>query len=76
MSKIIDDNGFWLIENNPISKEGVFPYLGKTISPQLEPNKIYNVYRPFNEISKEDTLKSILPANQTGNCTRYMLMKA
>lgn len=58
MSKIIDDNGFWLIENNPISKEGVFPYLGKTISPQLEPNKIYNVYRPFNEISKEDTLKS------------------
>lgn len=58
MSKIVDDNGFWLIENNPISKEGVFPYLGKTISPQLEPNKIYNVYRPFNEISKEDTLKS------------------
>ena len=58
MSKIIDVNGFWLIERNPISKEGVFPYLGKTISPQLEPNKVYNVYRPFNEISKEDTLKS------------------
>jgi hypothetical protein len=58
MSKIVDDNGFWLIENNPISKEGVFPYLGKTISPQLEPNRIYNVYRPFNEISKEETLKS------------------
>jgi hypothetical protein len=58
MSKIVDDNGFWLIEGNPISKEGVFPYLGKTISPQLEPDRIYNVYRPFNEISKEDTLKS------------------
>ena len=58
MSKIIDENGFWLIENNPISKEGVFPYLGKTISPELEPNKIYNVYRPFEELSNVETVKS------------------
>lgn len=58
MSKIIDENGFWLVENNPISKEGVFPYLGKTISPELEPNKIYNVYRPFEELSNVETVKS------------------
>lgn len=58
MSKQIDDNGYWLIEGNPISKEGVFPYLGKTISPRLEPNKLYQVYRPFAELSNPETLKS------------------
>ena len=45
MSKIVDDNGFWVIKKNPISKEGVFPYLGHTISEDCEPNKIYKVYR-------------------------------
>lgn len=45
MSKIVDDNGFWIIKKNPISKEGVFPYLGHTISDECEPNKIYKVYR-------------------------------
>lgn len=44
--KQIDHNGFWHIEDNPISKEGVFPYLGRQISPNLEPEKIYMVYRP------------------------------
>lgn len=58
MAKQIDDNGFWLIEGNPISKEGVFPYLGKTISPKLEPNRIYQVYRPYAELSSPETLKS------------------
>ena len=45
MSKIVDDNSFWFIKKNPISKEGVFPYLGHTISDECEPNKIYKVYR-------------------------------
>ena len=45
MSKIVDDNGFWIIKKNPISKEGVFPYLGHTISADCEPNKVYKVYR-------------------------------
>lgn len=58
MTKIVDENGFWLIKDNPISKEGVFPYLGKTISPQLEPDKIYYVYRPAEELSSEETLES------------------
>lgn len=58
MSKEIDDNGFWLIEGNPVSREGVFPYLGKTISPRLEPNKVYQVYRPYSELSSPETLKS------------------
>lgn len=58
MAKIIDENGFWLIKSNPITKEGVFPYLGRTISPQLEPDKIYSVYRSFDELSNAETLKS------------------
>lgn len=46
MSKKVDTNGYWYIKHNPISKEGVFPYLGHTISDECEPNKIYKVYRP------------------------------
>lgn len=46
MAKKIDTNGYWYIKKNPISKEGVFPYLGHTISDDCEPNKIYKVYRP------------------------------
>lgn len=46
MSKKVDNNGYWYIKHNPISKEGVFPYLGHTISEECEPNKIYKVYRP------------------------------
>lgn len=45
MTKKIDANGFWYIKHNPVSKEGVFPYLGHTISEDCEPNKIYKVYR-------------------------------
>lgn len=46
MAKKVDTNSFWYIKHNPISKEGVFPYLGHTISDECEPNKIYKVYRP------------------------------
>lgn len=56
--KIIDHNDFWLIENNPLSKVGVFPYLGRQISPDLEPDKIYQVLRPEEELSNPETLES------------------
>lgn len=58
MAKEIDLNGFWKIEDNPISKEGVFPYLGKQISPELEPDKIYMVYRPASELTSDETIES------------------
>lgn len=58
MAKVIDDSGFWSIKDNPISKEGVFPYLGRNISPELEPDKIYMVYRPIEELSADETLTS------------------
>lgn len=52
-----DKNGFWLIENNPISKEGVYQYLGAEFGAP-DPGKIYNVYRPAEELSKQETLDS------------------
>lgn len=56
--KQVNENGFWRIENNPISQVGVFPYLGKNISDKLEPNKIYFVYRPAEELFAPETLES------------------
>ena len=56
--KEIDHNEFWYIKDNPLSKVGVFPYLGKQISPELEPDKIYNVLRPEEELNNEETLNS------------------
>ena len=53
-----DINGFTEIQGNPISKVGVFPYLGAQISPDLEPDKIYQVYRPEEELNNEDTINS------------------
>jgi len=57
--KIEDGNGFWLIKDNPITKIGVFPYLGGQISPELEPDKIYQVLRPKEELTSPKTLKSL-----------------
>lgn len=57
--KIVDNNEYWTIENNPMTKVGVFPYLGKQISPELEPNKIYHVLRSKEELTKPETLKSL-----------------
>lgn len=54
MSKQVDDNGFWLIKHNPISKVGVFPYLGSQISADCIPDKVYYVFR-----SPETLMKSV-----------------
>ena len=53
-----DSNGYTLIRDNPISKSGVFQYLGKNISPNLEPEKIYNVWRPDEELNNQETIDS------------------
>ena len=57
-----DLNGFIEIEGNPISKVGVFPYLGKEIDQDgalgLEPNKIYYIYRPAEELSNPECIES------------------
>lgn len=52
MSKVKDSNGFWVIKHNPISKVGVFPYMGRSISDDCEPNKVYYVYRSADTLSQ------------------------
>lgn len=54
----VDINGYVTIKKNPISKVGVFPYLGKNISKDCDPDKIYFVYRPAEELSRPETLDS------------------
>lgn len=56
--KEIDHNDYWYIKDNPLSKIGVFPYLGRQISSELDPDKIYNVLRPEEELNNEETLQS------------------
>jgi uncharacterized protein len=48
MSQKIDSNGFIEIENNPISKVGIYEYLGSEIAAP-DPTKIYKVLRPEEE---------------------------
>lgn len=57
--KIVDVNDYWLIPDNPMTKIGVFPYLGRQISPELEPDRIYQVLRPKEELTRPETLESL-----------------
>lgn len=58
-----DVNGWFEIKDNPISREGVFPYSGAQLadyenSMGIDLNKIYNVYRPAEELKKQETIDS------------------
>lgn len=53
-----DLNGWPEIKGNPISKVGVFPYLGSQISADLQSDKIYYVYRPEEELSNTACIDS------------------
>lgn len=53
-----DQEGWYEVKDNPISKTGVYDYLGSNISPDLIPDKIYKVWRPESELSSEDTIES------------------
>jgi len=54
-----DTNGFMEIKGNPLSKVGVFDYLGSSIGlPGLDKNKIYKVYRPESALSDSNCINS------------------
>lgn len=64
--KKFDENGFFQIDKNPISKAGVFDYLGSSIAPTqamrdelgIDANKMYKVFRNHDELEKAiDSLK-------------------
>lgn len=56
-NRINDNNGFFEVKNNPISKVGVFPYSGRAIGGD-EPDKIYQVYRPAEELGSAECIES------------------
>lgn len=61
MSKrIYDENGWLFIPKNPISKAGVFPYLGSEIGAP-EPTRIYNVLRSPEELEKSAETFRLIP---------------
>lgn len=57
-ARIIDSNGWAEIKGNPISRVGVFPYSGRQIDSSLDPDKIYQVYRPEEELSSQACIDS------------------
>jgi len=58
MAAVEDLNGFKEIKNNPLSKVGVFPYLGKDIPGAPNPAGIYYVYRPAEELADPECIES------------------
>lgn len=53
----IDLNGWLEVKDNPISKVGVFDYLGSEIGAP-DPGKIYKVLRPEEELADPECIKS------------------
>ena len=53
-----DSNGWFERKDNPLSKVGVFQYLGKSIDPGADPDHFYNVLRPAEELGSLDTIES------------------
>ena len=56
-SRKYDQNGWFEIKANPISKSGVFEYLGSSINAP-DPDRIYRVWRPKEELSDPECVKS------------------
>lgn len=57
-SREYDTNGWMEVRDNPLSLVGVFPYLGRSIDPEADPDKLYNVYRPAEELASADCIDS------------------
>lgn len=56
--RAVDVNGYVEIRDNPISKIGIFPYLGSSIGAE-DPDKVYMVLRPEEELSSKETIESL-----------------
>jgi len=53
-----DTNGWFEVKDNPLSLVGVFPYLGRSVDPNADPDKLYNVLRPAEELASPDCVDS------------------
>lgn len=62
-ARVYDLNGWAEIRDNPLSKVGIFDYLGAQLDPDgvnsaINPNGIYKVYRPADELADPECLDS------------------
>lgn len=53
-----DTNGWFEVKDNPLSLVGVFPYLGRSIDPEADPDKLFSVYRPAEELAAAECVES------------------
>lgn len=53
-----DTNGWFEVKNNPLSKVGIYDYRGNQLTDAPDPSAMYKVYRPAEELSHPDTIKS------------------
>src|ERR1700761_1358150 len=56
-ARVSDTNGWYEIADNPLSRVGVFEYSGASIGAP-DPNRMYKVYRPAEELADPETLNS------------------
>lgn len=57
-ARVVDTNGWPEIKGNPLSKVGVFPYLGKNIPGAPNPAAVYSVLRPAEELADPSCIES------------------
>jgi len=57
-ARIEDVNGWPEIKDNPISKVGIFDYHGSQLPGAPDPNAMYRVYRPAEELADPETIES------------------
>ncbi|HEX7687358.1 MAG TPA: DUF2213 domain-containing protein [Burkholderiaceae bacterium] len=53
-----DTNGWFEIKGNPLSKVGVFPYRGRQVGKPDEPDRLFQILRPAEELSDPEAIAS------------------
>lgn len=56
-ARVHDQNGWYTVKGNPLSKVGVFDYTGASIGAP-DPSRIYKVYRPAEELADPACIES------------------
>ncbi len=54
----IDTNGWFEVKDNPLSKVGIFDYRGNQLPDAPDPDGMYKVYRPAEELGHPDAIES------------------
>lgn len=57
-ARMLDSNGWFEVQGNPLSKAGVFNYGGNQLPGAPDATKVYRVYRPAEELADPECLAS------------------